>query len=83
MNIDDNDDGRKISFKEKMINMGIAGALILVAAVCCLLLALPWGGTTFPWDSSTVVGLFVNFGSLLIIFMTLQWKLGNKASIPF
>ena len=33
------------------------GALWLSVATCCALLALTWGGTTYPWSSSTIVGL--------------------------
>ena len=82
MNMDDNDNDRRLSFKEKMMNMDIPGSLALIAALCCLLLALQWGGTTFPWNSSTIIGLFVGFGLIFIVFVLLQWKSGNKASIP-
>jgi EmrB/QacA subfamily drug resistance transporter len=35
-----------------------AGAAILVAASVPLLLAFSWGGTTYPWGSATIIGLF-------------------------
>jgi fatty acid desaturase len=82
MDIDDNDNDRRLSFKGKMMNMDIVGALTLVAAVCIFLLALQWGGTTFPWNSLMIIGLFVGFGLILIFFVILQWRLENKASIP-
>jgi len=34
-----------------------AGALKAAAATVCLLLALTWGGSTYPWGSAQVVGL--------------------------
>jgi EmrB/QacA subfamily drug resistance transporter len=33
------------------------GTLWLSVATCCALLALSWGGTTYSWSSSTIVGL--------------------------
>jgi EmrB/QacA subfamily drug resistance transporter len=34
-----------------------AGALLLVAATCCALLVLSWGGSMYPWLSPQVIGL--------------------------
>ena len=34
-----------------------AGAAVLVAAVCCLLLVTVWGGRTYAWGSATILGL--------------------------
>jgi EmrB/QacA subfamily drug resistance transporter len=33
------------------------GALWLSVATCCALLALSWGGITYPWSSSMILGL--------------------------
>lgn len=58
------------------------GALTLIASVSCLLLALQWGGITYPWASAKIIGLFIGFGFLAVVFGVLQWKLGEKATIP-
>ncbi len=42
--------------KERSIDF--AGALLLTASLVALLLALIWGGSQHPWDSSTILGLF-------------------------
>ncbi len=34
-----------------------AGALLLIAATCCTLLVLSWGGSVYPWSSTPVIGL--------------------------
>lgn len=46
-----------------------AGAALMVAAVVCLLLALSWGGGTFAWDSSVILGLFGATGVLTAAFV--------------
>jgi MFS family permease len=35
------------------------GAFLMSAATVLLLLALSWGGTTYPWNSPEIVGLFI------------------------
>ena len=62
--------------------MDLNGAFILISAICCLLLALQWGGLTQPWSSARIVGLFVGFALLTGVFALLQWKLGEKATVP-
>ena len=58
------------------------GTATLIGAICCLLLALQWGGTTYPWNSPKVIGLLVGFGLLVMAFVILQYFLGEGASIP-
>lgn len=62
--------------------MDFAGAATLIASVACLLLALQWGGTSYPWRSSRIVGLLIGFTFLMVAFWFLQWKLGDRATIP-
>jgi EmrB/QacA subfamily drug resistance transporter len=48
------------------------GAALLVAGVSALLLALVWGGTEYPWGSSTIVGLIIVGVTLTAAF--LAWE---------
>jgi len=73
---------KKISFWSKLRNMDGAGALTLVGCVTCLLLALQWGGQKYPWNSARIIGLFVGFVGLLVIFGYIQRRLGEHATIP-
>jgi MFS family permease len=45
-----------MSLKEKIKEIDIYGAMFLIGAIVCLLLALQWGGTTYPWKHSKVWG---------------------------
>lgn len=58
------------------------GCLIFISAVCCLLLALQWGGQTKPWKSPTIIGLLVGFALLAALFICIQLKLQANALIP-
>ena len=48
----------------------------------CLLLTLQWGGTIHAWNSSVIIGLLVGFGLMVIIFIIIQIKRGDKATLP-
>ena len=58
------------------------GGCLLCPSVVCLLLALQWGGSEYPWSNPRVVGLFVVFAVLLFCFVAIQLYLGDKATIP-
>lgn len=62
--------------------MDPVGTVLFLGLVCCLLLALTWGGQQYAWDSSQVIGLCVGFGVLLLCFCTWDWKQGDMALIP-
>jgi fatty acid desaturase len=68
--------------KSKLQHMDPIGCSVFIAAVCCLLLALQWGGQTKPWRSPTIIGLLVGGAALFCLFGIIQWKLGEKATIP-
>ncbi|KAE9370450.1 MFS toxin efflux pump [Stipitochalara longipes BDJ] len=71
-----------LTITQRILKLDLIGASILVPAVVCLLLALQWGGSTYPWRSSKIIGLFVGFGLLAGIFIFSQLKLGDKGTLP-
>ncbi|KAK8016709.1 major facilitator superfamily transporter [Apiospora rasikravindrae] len=58
------------------------GNLLFMPAVICLLLALQWGGTLYPWHDGRIIALFVVFGVLLVLFCAAQLRLKENATIP-
>ncbi|CAD0016253.1 unnamed protein product [Aureobasidium pullulans] len=71
-----------MTFKEKIRQIDLLGAFLLICAIVCLLLALQWGGTTYPWSNSKVWGCLLGFGLIISIFIALQIKLGDRATLP-
>lgn len=53
---------------QKLARLNISGAVLLAAALACLLLALQWGGTTYAWSYSRVWGGLLGFGLLSSAF---------------
>jgi hypothetical protein len=38
-----------MTFREKLKQIDLLGAFFLICAIVCLLLALQWGGSQYPW----------------------------------
>lgn len=47
------------------------------------LMALQWGGTEYPWNSATIIGLFCGAGGTLVVFTACEYRAGDGAMIPF
>jgi len=71
-----------MTIKQRIFEIDLLGALFLICSIVCLLLALQWGGTTFPWNSSKVWGCLIGFVLMISIFIGLQFRRGDRATIP-
>jgi MFS family permease len=74
--------GNQISFKEQLRQMDLPGTALILPGVICLLLALQWGGTTYPWKNGRIIALLVLAGLLLIGFVIVQIYSGERATVP-
>ena len=54
------------------------GATMLAAFATCVVLATSWGGTTYPWGSATIIGLFV----AAVLFIVGWWLSAQRAAEP-
>jgi EmrB/QacA subfamily drug resistance transporter len=48
--------------------LDVLGAALMVGAALCLMLAMTWGGTRYPWVSVPIVGLLVGAAVLWLLF---------------
>lgn len=71
-----------IPVKERLKNVDFAGAIFLICAIVSLLLALQWGGFTYSWKNSKVWGTLLGFGLIIAVFIGIQIKQGDRATIP-
>ena len=58
------------------------GALCLVPSICCLLLALQWGGDTYRWSDARIIVLLALSLMLLGAFAWRQHRLQDGATLP-
>jgi EmrB/QacA subfamily drug resistance transporter len=78
----------KATLKEKLLQMDPIGVSLVMAGIISFILAVEYGGQKKPWDSSTVIGLFVGCVLIWIAFVVweyfskdramLQWRLFRK-----
>ncbi|KAF2967232.1 hypothetical protein GQX73_g6330 [Xylaria multiplex] len=68
----------------RLAALDIPGTVSLVASLISLLIALQWGGSTYPWDDGRIIALLVVFGVLAIVFIATQATsvLGKASTIP-
>ncbi|OTB18374.1 hypothetical protein K445DRAFT_55418 [Daldinia sp. EC12] len=67
---------------EKVQSLDLFGFALFAGSVSMLLLALQWGGVQYAWSSSVVIGLFVGFGIVMILFVAWTFWKGEGALIP-
>ncbi|CAI0654594.1 unnamed protein product [Colletotrichum noveboracense] len=67
---------------QRLMQLDLIGTAIFIPAIVCLLLALQWGGAEYPWKSAKIVGLFVGFCLMIIIFIGIQLWQGDKGTLP-
>ena len=58
------------------------GAAALIGGTVPLLLALSWGGTTYPWASAPVVGLFALAAVMLVAFYLVERRAAEPIINP-
>lgn len=71
-----------IGFKERTKQFDPFGTAVFVPAVVCLLLALQWGGSKYPWSDGRIIALFVVFGVLILAFIAIQFWKQDNATLP-
>lgn len=73
---------RDLPLMIKLRKVDFVGTVLFLGAICCLVLALQWGGQTMPWSSSKIIGLLVSFGVIIAVFGIAQYHRGDDALTP-
>lgn len=63
--------------------LDLIGFSLFAPAATQFILALQWGGTTYPWNGSIIIGLFCGAFGTMIIFLMWEYRMGDGAMIPF
>ncbi|TVY83009.1 Efflux pump aflT [Lachnellula suecica] len=70
------------TLKQQLMKLDPLGTMVFLPAIVCLLLALQWGGTTYAWFNARIIVLFILAAILLGIFVLIQFKSGDNATVP-
>ena len=71
-----------VGWRAKLEQFDLFGTPIFLAMIVCLLLALQWGGSTYPWSDGRIIALLVVFGVLMVIFIAIQFWKKDFATVP-
>ena len=66
----------------KFRELDLIGTLLSLGAICCLLLALQWGGNERPWDDAMVIALICVSPVIFLLFLAWERHVGDKAMMP-
>lgn len=70
------------SVMQRIQKLDLVGFLLFCPTIVMFILPLQWGGTSYAWNSSTIIGLFCgSFGNLLL-FLAWEQHVGAEAMIP-
>ena len=68
-----------VSLWEKILQMDLPGALLIMAAVICYVIAVQDGGLIKEWNSGHIIGLLVSFGLIICIFVAVEYFQKERA----
>ncbi len=76
--------GKKVeaTWREQIRKFDLEGNALFLPCIICLLLALQWGGSKYPWNSGRIIALLVISGLLALGFIAVQWWKQEEATVP-
>ncbi|CAL3962816.1 unnamed protein product [Diplocarpon coronariae] len=70
------------SLRQRIVKLDPWGTSVFLPGIICLLLALQGGGSTNSWGNARIIALFILAGILLGLFVLIQVRSGENATIP-
>jgi MFS family permease len=71
-----------MALRARILQLDPLGTILFLPAVICLLIALQWGGTRYPWSNGRIIVLLVVFAVLITIFIIVQVYNKENATVP-
>ncbi|KAE8404930.1 major facilitator superfamily domain-containing protein [Aspergillus pseudonomiae] len=72
-----------LTMTQKIRELDLVSNCLFIPSLTALFIALSWAGTKYPWSDGKVIGLFVVFAVLLVLFLINQYRRGDSAALPF
>lgn len=71
-----------LPWRGKIAQLDLIGTAMFIPSITCLFAALQFGSTNYGWKDARTILLFVIFGVLLAVFLLVQLKYQDKATLP-
>jgi len=72
----------KTPWREQVKKLDFEGSAVFLPGVVCLLLALQWGGSVYPWSNWRPILCLVLFALLIAAFIAIQIRKQERATVP-
>jgi hypothetical protein len=72
----------QLSLLDQLKCLDPLGLLFFVPSMVCLILALQWGGTAYPWSAPKIIGLLVTFAITFVMFLIVEVLTPETAMAP-
>ncbi|GFF77751.1 putative HC-toxin efflux carrier TOXA [Aspergillus lentulus] len=70
-----------LTIRQKIAKLDLLGEFFLFSALICLLLALPWGNSSYRWGNWRIILLFIRFGICLVTWVVAEALTPKTANI--
>ena len=74
---------KHVPWIQRAKQLDLIGTSIFIVTIVACLLALQWGGSKYPWSSWRIILCLTMFSVLTLVFIFIQWREGDNATIPF
>lgn len=74
--------GPQKTWRQILEKFDFLGTSVIVPCIVSLLLALEWGGSQYPWSNWRCILLLCVFGILIVVWVFIQIKQGDRATLP-
>lgn len=82
LRFDESKDSSQLGIWQRIMKLDLIGASLTIPATVCLMLAMQWGGSTYPWNDKRVIALLVAAACLTVVLIYSQIELGDKGTFP-
>ncbi|KAH0606582.1 uncharacterized protein H6S33_003416 [Morchella sextelata] len=62
----------EVTVLERVKKLDFLGIILNIGWLCCIIMAVNFGGTVYDWDSGQIIALFVVGGVLIVVFAITQ-----------
>jgi MFS family permease len=70
------------TIKQQFLRLDPLGTLFFLPSIVSLLLALQWGGSTYAWNDTRIIALFIIFVVMFLCFAAVQALMPETATVP-
>lgn len=72
----------KETIKKQIQRLDLPGSFLFTGLIVMLLMAIDWGGVSYAWNSSIIIGLLCGSAATFCVFLLWELRQGDAAMLP-